>query len=230
MHPGDPLPAERQLAVRFGVSRMTLRKAVDELAAAGRVIGRHGAGTFVTGPKVAQPLTATSFTDDMLARGLTPGERTLFAVTDPAGPVIGRRLGISPETRVLRVRRLRLAEQEPMAIEDLRVPAWLVSGLVGEDLADRSFYTVLAQCYGLRITSGVQTFESTVTDEEGSGLLHVPTHSPAFLFERTSVSGDATTVEYVHSVYRGDRYRIVTAIQPAAPRTTEVSVSTGVRS
>src|SRR5699024_6973500 len=138
------------------VSRMTLRKAVDELANAGQLIRRHRAGTFVTGPKVAQPLTATSFTDDMRARGLTPRSRTLTAATHLAGPLIARRLAVSPETSVQRVRRLRLAEQEPMALEDLYIPAVLVPGLTGQDLVDSSFYTVLAQRYGLRVATGIQ--------------------------------------------------------------------------
>lgn len=215
MQPGDPLPAERELAHRAGVSRMTLRKAVDELVADGRLVRRHGAGTFVAATKVAQRLTATSFTDDMRARGLVPGARTLAASTSLAGAVLGRRLDVSPSADVLRVRRLRLADAQPMAIEDLHVPAALVPGLSGQELSDQSFYALLEQRYGVRVAAGVQALEPTVTDPEESELLGVPVHSPAFLFERTSRGEDNTIVEFVRSVYRGDRYRIVTEIRPA---------------
>ncbi|MQA62667.1 MAG: UTRA domain-containing protein [Actinophytocola sp.] len=214
---GDPLPAERELASRVGVSRMTLRKAVDELVAAGRVVRRRGMGTFVAGPKLAQPLTATSFTEDMLARGHVPGARTVSARTGPAGAVIGRRLEVSPGDEVLRVRRLRLADDQPMAIEELHVPTAIVPGLTGEDLVDHSFYELLQQRYGVRISSGIQVLEPTVTDPEESELLGVPMHSPAFLFERASRSEDGTVIEFVRSIYRGDRYRIVAEIRTGTP-------------
>lgn len=215
--PGELLPAERELAQRVAVSRMTLRKAVDELVAAGRVVRRHGRGTFVAGPKMAQPLTATSFTEEMRARGLQPGARTLSASTCLAGARVGRRLGVSPDAEILRVRRLRTADGQPMAIEDLHVPTAVAPGLTGVELTDKSFYAVLADRYGVHIATGVQTLEPTVTDPEESELLEVPVHSPAFLFERTSKSADGGAVEFVRSVYRGDRYRIVAEIRTVAP-------------
>ncbi|MDV6012895.1 GntR family transcriptional regulator [Haloechinothrix sp. LS1_15] len=213
MRAGDPLPAERELASRLGVSRMTLRKAVDQLVTTGRVVRRHGAGTFVAAPKVAQPLTVASFTEDMRARGHVPGARTVAESIRPAGAVIGRRLEISPGVEVLRVHRLRLADGWPMAIEELHVPAALVPGLTGAELVDRSFYELAEQRFGLRVATSLQELEPTVTAPEESELLGVPVHSPAFLFERTSRSGDGTVVEFVRSIFRGDRYRIVTEVR-----------------
>ncbi|SNR36174.1 transcriptional regulator, GntR family [Haloechinothrix alba] len=226
MRPGDPLPAERELAARVGVSRMTLRKAVDELVTAGRVVRRHGAGSFVAATKVTQPLTASSFTEDMLARGHVPGSRTLDTTTCSAGAVLGRRLEVSPEAEVLRVRRLRLADGAPMAIEDLHVPAALVPGLHGTDLADHSFYAFLEQRFGVRVVTGSQALEPTVTDPEESELLGVPVHTPAFLFERTSRDEHGTVVEFVRSIYRGDRYRIVAEIHAGRPAPTPATGGT----
>ncbi|MBB4929562.1 GntR family transcriptional regulator [Lipingzhangella halophila] len=214
IQPGDPLPPERDLAARLSVSRTTLRKAIAELVSIGRLVRRHGVGTFIAGPKLAQALSATSFTEDMLARGFEPGARTLSARTRSAGAVLGRRLEVSPESEVLRVYRLRLADRDPMAIEELHVPSALVPGLSGDDLASHSFYALLEQCYGVRIATGVQALEPTVTTPEESELLRVPVHSPAFLFERTSRTEDGQVVEFVRSVYRGDRYRIVAEIAP----------------
>jgi GntR family transcriptional regulator len=97
-----------------------------------------------------------------------------------------------------------------MAIETLHVRASLVPGLSADDLESHSFYTLLSERYGIDIVGGRQTIEPTVTDEDESSVLGVPLHSPAFLFERTTNSRTGEIVEYVRSLYRGDRYRLVT--------------------
>jgi GntR family transcriptional regulator len=99
-----------------------------------------------------------------------------------------------------------------MAIETLHLPQGLVPGLTAKDLSG-SFYELLQERYGINIAYGTQAIEPTVTNEEESAALGVPLHSPAFLFERTSHDERDRTVEFVHSVYRGDRYRIVTELQ-----------------
>lgn len=212
---GDALPPERTLAVDFGVSRMTLRRAIDELVREGRVVRRQGAGTFVAAPKIAQSLAVTSFSEDMRRRGLTPGSRTLSIERMLAGPQLGWRLEISPGDSVVRVVRLRLADEVPMAIETLHVPADVVDGLEGEDLSDASFYELLASRFGTVLDHGIQTIEPTVTDESESPLLGVPLHSPAFLFERNSWATDGRCVEFVRSVYRGDRYQLTAELRPS---------------
>ncbi len=214
--PGDPLPPERELAAELGVSRVTLRRAVDELVLAGRVVRRSGAGAFVASPKMVQELTATSFSADMRTRGMRPGARTMSSEVIFAGAPLGRRLEVSPETRVLRVERIRLANDTPMAIETLVVPCDVVPGLTGQDLDGCSFYQLLAERFGVGLGSGVQVVEPTVTDAEESRLLEVPLHSPAFLFERTSRDEGGRVFEFVRSVYRGDRYQIVTELAPAS--------------
>ncbi|GGI08404.1 GntR family transcriptional regulator [Egicoccus halophilus] len=216
---GDALPAERTLAADLGVSRMTLRRAVDELVREGRLVRRQGAGTFVAAPKIAASLHVSSFSEDMRRRGHVPHSRTVAFEEMFAGPQLGRRLDVSPGARVLRVERLRLADEAPMAIETLHVPTDLVPGLSGEDLVDASFYELLSTRHGIVLARGLQEIEPTVTDERESALLEVPLHSPAFLFERTSWDGQGRTVEFVRSVYRGDRYRLTAELRPdgAAP-------------
>ena len=110
-----------------------------------------------------------------------------------------------------------------MALETLHVPAAIVPGLTRERLEDSSFYDLLEDEYGVVIASGTQSIEPTVTNEEESELLGVPLHSPAFLFERTSRTVDGATVEFVRSLYRGDRYRLVAELsqrrdRPAVPQ------------
>lgn len=211
---GDAIPPERALCDLFEVSRMTLRRAVDELVREGRLVRRQGAGTYVAAPKLAQQPSVASLTQDMRRRGLRPGSRTLSATTVVAGAWLGRRLDISPSHRVRVFRRLRLADAEPMALETLHVPEALVPGLTGEDLEDRSFYGILDERYGITVTAGVQTIEPTVTNEEESAALRVPHLSPAFLFELTTRTPEGLTVEFVRSVHRGDRSKLTVELHP----------------
>ena len=154
----------------------------------------------------------TSFTEDMRRRGMVPGSRTLELRTTTAGPWLGRILHVSPSELIVIVKRLRLADDETMAIETLHVRASLVPGLSAVDLESHSFYTLLSERYGIDIVGGLQTIEPTVTDEEESAVLGVPLHSPAFLFERTTRSENDAIVEFVRSIYRGDRYRLVSEL------------------
>ena len=208
---GDAIPSERQLSADLGVSRLTVRAALDELVREGYLIRKRGAGTFVSEPKIAQELTMTSFTDDMQSRGLRPASQTLDLRTVPAGARLGRLLHVSPSEPVLVAERLRLADGESMAIETVHIRAAHVPGLTAHDLEERSFYELLRDRYGIVVVGGEQTIEPTVTDEDESKALGVPLHSPAFRFERVTHSAAGEIVEFVESIYRGDRYRLVTS-------------------
>jgi GntR family transcriptional regulator len=208
---GTAIPSERQLSSDLGVSRLTVRAALDDLAREGYVVRRRGSGTYVQQPKISQELTITSFSEDMRRRGMVPGSKTLSMTTILAGARLGRFLQVSPSERILVIKRIRLADGETMAIETLHLPEALVPGLAPKDLSG-SFYELLQNRYGIVIATGTQAIEPTVTNEEESAALGVPLHSPAFLFERTSLDDRNRTVEFVHSVYRGDRYRIVTEL------------------
>ena len=209
---GEAIPSERQLSSDLGVSRLTLRAALEDLAREGYLVRRRGAGTFVSEPKIAQELTMTSFTDDMRRRGMQPSSRTLDLRVSPAGARLGRLLHVSPSEPVVVATRLRLADGESMAIETIHVRERHVPGLSARDLEELSFYELLRDRYGIVIVGGTQTIEPTVTDEEESEALGVPLHSPAFKFERITQSDAGETVEFVESVYRGDRYRLVTSL------------------
>ena len=168
LSPGEPFPVERDLARDLGVARMTLRRAVDLLVPSERLIRRQGSGTFVASPKVTQRLTATSFSADMRARGLRPGGHTVFARV-----IAGRHDAAPACSAYLRTRtsctcsRVRTADEEPMALEDLHVPCEVAPGLTGQDLEDTSFYELLAARYGTPIVAGTQTVEPCLTSVGG---------------------------------------------------------------
>jgi GntR family transcriptional regulator len=218
---GAAIPSERHLSSDLKVSRLTVRAALDELVREGYLVRRRGAGTFVAEPKVAKGMDASSFSDDMRARGLTPASRTLELRVIPAGARLGRMLHVSPSEPIVLAKRLRLADGEPMAIELLNVRAALVPGLSARDLEENSFYELLADRYSIEIVGGTQTVEPTVTNDEESTALGVPLHSPALLFERVTRATTGDIVEFTTSTYRGDRYRLETELglggRPAQP-------------
>ena len=212
---GDALPSERRLSTELQVSRPTLRAVLDELVREGLLLRRHGSGTYVAEPKIALPLTMTSFSEDMSRRGMVPSSRVVAFEVTTAGAKLGQRLHLSPVEEVWVITRLRLADDETMAIEWLHAPRRFLPDLKREDLAQQSFYELLNARQGIVIAKGVQTIEPTVTSQEEADLLGVPVHSPAFLFERTTEGEGVEVVEFVRSVYRGDRYRLVTELRPA---------------
>jgi GntR family transcriptional regulator len=212
---GASIPSERRLAASLGVSRPTLRNAIDELVREGLLVRRHGSGTYVAESKIALPLTMTSFSEDMARRGMRPSSEVLSFETISAGAKLGQRLRISPAEPVWAIRRLRLADDETMAIEFLHVPKCVVPKLKREDLEGHSFYELLRERFGIVVASGVQTIEPTVTSEDEAEMLGVPLHAPAFLFERVTESERGEVVEFVRSVYRGDRYKLVAELRPA---------------
>jgi GntR family transcriptional regulator len=132
--------------------------------------------------------------------------------TIAAGPQLTLRLQLAPAAPVLRVVRLRVVDGEPMAIERLHLPAELVHGLTPADMVAGSFYGVLRERFGVDVHNAVQTLEATVTDETEAELLGVPQHFPALMVERTTRDTSGRIVEFVRSVYRGDRYRVTSEL------------------
>jgi len=202
-----PIPSERELGDRFGLSRMTVRQAVDRLVAEGALYRVPGRGTFVARAKIVMPLRLTSFTQDMRARGLAPGAVDIGRGTVAASEVVAGSLGLAPGDPVHLVERLRTADGEPMAIERAHLPARVTPGLLDETLEDRSLYAVLQEKFGLLLDTGEQTIEAVTAAASDARLLGVSRGSPVLLLVRRSFAGDLP-VEYVTSTYRGDRYQL----------------------
>ncbi|MFE2915225.1 GntR family transcriptional regulator [Kitasatospora indigofera] len=217
--PGDAIPSERTLCERLGVSRPTLRAAVDELVAAGLLVREHGRGMFVAPAKITQELAPAGGGPgfSLPKASSTWAGRVLEFTTLPAGAGIGRKLHLTPAAHILYIARLRLVDGEPMAIEHLHVPAALVPGLAPADMESGDFYQLLGTAYGVEVHEAVQAIEPTVVSEREAKLLGVPVLSPALRFERLTTDRTGRPVEYVHSVYRGDRYRILSRMSLAEP-------------
>jgi DNA-binding GntR family transcriptional regulator len=218
---GERLPAERELAERVGVSRMTLRQALGSLERRGLVerrVGRRG-GTFVAEPKIERDLTALAgLTAQLRRQGHRAGARVISAEEGPAGVRTARVLGVDPGAGVFRVVRVRLSDDQPLALERSLFPAARFPGLL-EGPLDGSLYDVLEERYGDRPVRAVESLEPVVAGAAEAELLEVKEGAPLLLVERTAYNRGGVAVEYARDVFRGDRTRVVVesaaALQPA---------------
>jgi GntR family transcriptional regulator len=202
--PGDRLPSERDLALRFGVSRMTLRQALGALEQQGRLVrskGRYG-GTFVAEPKL-ELVGAAGLSDQLRGLGVAPGARVLQAVERDARPdetVLGR--------RVLAIERVRLANGRPVALERGAYAADAFPGLLDERL-DGSLYELMRRRYDDAPTRAVERLEPALARTAEAAALGIERGAPVMLVERTAFSVSGRPLERSHDVFRGDRTRIV---------------------
>ncbi|GAA0522214.1 GntR family transcriptional regulator [Saccharopolyspora subtropica] len=204
--PGSPVPSERDLAARYGVSRLTVREAVGHLVAEGLLVRVRGKGTFTTRPRVDSQLHLASFTEDMRRRGMRPETVVLEAAEAVPPPGTARALGLAPGEPAYRLSRLRKANGAPMAVERGWYHAAALPGLLDHDLTG-SIYTLLAHRYGVRLESGTQTVLAEGTDAETARLLGVRTGSPALVFRRVATA-QGQPIEDMTSWYRGDLYQV----------------------
>ncbi len=215
--PGEPLLPERTLAARFSTSRTTIRQALRELTIEGRLLRMQGRGTFAAVPKMAQPLQLTSYTEDMRRRGLASRSKLLAVGNVPADDELAWRLDVRERARVLRIERLRMASDEPMAIETTHLVAGRFPGLARRLGDSVSLYELLANEYDVHLVEAEETIETVPAPPKEAELLNTTVGYPMLLLSRHSRDVSGRAVEYVRSFYRGDRYKFVAHLQrPAA--------------
>jgi GntR family transcriptional regulator len=210
MKPGDRLPAEDELAATYSVSKATVRQALNELSVAGVLRREQGRGTFVADPKLAQgPREMTSFTDEMRARGFRPESKVLKQDVIKAEAEIAEILQIAEGDQVMRLKRLRLADGEPMGIQTAYLSLALVPQLAQEDFTDASLYEVIERKCGLWPARAQETYFAVLLDRADAKLLMVAADSPALSAERIAYLASGQPLELTYSIMRGDRYKIV---------------------
>ena len=210
---GSSMPSERRLADETGVSRMTARRAIDELVRAGLLTREVGRGTFTAQPAVSMPLQLTSFTEDMRARGYESSSRVLHMGVIPADEQVAEIFGTEVSADVILLARLRLADGAPMVIERSHLRADAFPGLDGYDFASESLYRVLAEDYGVRFEAGEQVIRAGIVRDGDAQTLSIPQGAPVLELVRTSISrGDV--VEWTTSTYPASRFELSARIAP----------------
>lgn len=208
--PGDQLPSERVLADRHGVARMTVRGVIDQLVRDGLVHRVHGQGTFVSEPRIAQSSSLTSFSEDMATRGMVPSSIVLAQEVVPAPAAIALSLELPAGEEIVRIKRIRLGDGDPIALEHTHLPARRFPGLEEVDLTDRSLYVVLSHEYGCALGTSEQRIAAVALRDADAHLLHTDADTPALRIERVTRDARGAPIELVRSIYRGDRFELHT--------------------
>lgn len=214
---GDLLASEEELARVYQVSRMTARQALHGLKARGYALSQKGRGTFVTKPKLEKNIMhLRGFTEDMKQRGMVPSSQLLEQTVVKASEEIAGSLKIEPETAVMKLRRLRLADGTPMALEESHVPLRPFPGLERINFARQSLYYILRENYGVRVAWADETIEALPATREESELLTIPRRASVLSISRVIITTEQIPIEVACSRYRGDRYRALIRV-PTTP-------------
>jgi GntR family transcriptional regulator len=212
LRPQEALPPERDIATEFGISRITVRKAIDGLVADGMLTRRQGAGTFVGGRVEKQFSKLTSFSEDMAARGRTSRSEWITQAEGAVNSDESLTLGLSPGSRVFRFHRIRYADEQPMALEYSTIPGF---GLPGLDMVGVSLYAAL-EAAGHRPVRALQRLRAVLFNAEQAKLLEIQAGAPGLFIERRSFLEDGRAIETTHSWYRGDAYDFVAELNALA--------------
>lgn len=208
--PGDLLPGERTLEEEYGVSRITVRRAIGDLVAAGKLRRVRGKGTFVAPSPLVSRLHLASFSEEMAQQRVHAASEILRAATAPPPPQVAAFFGTPPETPHIQLRRLRLGDGEPYAVDHAWYNAQLVPDLLAHNVK-QSVYSLLETRYGLPITEAEQTVTAASATEANASLLDVAPGTALLHIARFARS-EAHAVEYCASLYRSDRYWLTTRV------------------
>jgi len=207
LKPGDLIPSESQLCSQYGVSRSTVRQALNQLAEERLIIRRRGKGSFIASEKLSRNLNHLyNFTEDMLSMGLAPHSEVLEQTKLDAPYDIIRALGITAEKlEVFKLTRVRYANGEPVLLETTYIPLYLCPGITNEDFASKSLYEVLRTKYSMDLFRAVETYEAVKLNRETSKLLKCKPSVAAFSIQRTAYLETGIAYEFTTSVVRSDK-------------------------
>jgi GntR family transcriptional regulator len=207
--PGDLITPESELIDQFSVSRSTVRQVLDMLVNEGLIYRQRGRGSFVAHPTLEQSmLRIVSFTEDMRQRGFKPGTHILSASLVPASDDIAEKLNVEVGEPLACVERLRLADDEPMSIEESFLVHRFFPDVLQHDYASHSLREILERDYGIRLVRAKQVIQAIEAPRRLAELLEIKVRSALLAIERVSFSQDSIPVEFLRLYHRGDRYTL----------------------
>jgi GntR family transcriptional regulator len=210
--PDTQLPSERELCSHYGISRITVRKALSELAHQGLIYTAVGKGTYVSDARTLdeelQPLS--SFTQGIERRGMRVSSAVLDSAILNADDQLAGRLHIPRGAEVVKLDRLRLADDLPIAVQRSLLPHHLCQGLLGYDLSARSLFAVLRTEYGWHLARACTTIEAALAQSDEAQLLDLTLPAAVLISEQTTYVDTGALIELTRSVFRGDRYKFHT--------------------
>jgi len=218
LKPGELLPSEFALAERYGVSRLTLRKAIGDLVAEGYLLRKQGVGTYVAEAKPVQiQPSPMGFSARMSKEGRIPTSRVVSIKRKRATKNISKKLEIPGGSSIVEIVRIRLVDDEPVLLETTQIAADLVPEIDKHDLR-KSLYQVLEEHYGIHLSQGEQFIEPILLTEYNAELLNAKPGVPALWVETTAWNKLGKPIEMTTGVLRGDKSRYYFRIQAGTTR------------
>lgn len=206
---GDTFTTELDLMAEYRVSRATIRQVMERLVSEGLIYRQQGKGTFVAEPTLEQGLTRIiSFTEDMRRRGLIPETQILSKAIIPANEDVARALRIETGAEVAYLKRLRLANNEPMCIEESYLDYKICPNIFAFDFSIQPLREILDKNYSVRIIRALQKIHAVVAPHDTARLLKINSPSALLFIERTSFNELDKPVEFLRLYFRGDRYSL----------------------
>ena len=210
---GEQLPSENELAIKFKVSRMTIRESIEDLVDEGLLYRRHGVGTFVAYPHLQRDHTRlTSFFDKAENEGVQVQAQLLKLEVIPAKPRVAGALDIPVGSHVIRVKTLRCANGVPITVHDAYMPHKLFPTLVNENLEVQHLWTLFEKA-GYRVKRAIQKLEAREASKDVANLMKIREGAPILFKERTVYADDGTPVEFTYCYNRGDIYSLTVALE-----------------
>ncbi len=211
---GQQIPSEFKLCEQFKVSRTVVRQAISSLVQSGYLNREKGRGTFVTRPKITENLfqNLTGTYEDMLARGIKLDTKVLENIKWEADSEILEILKLKSGEPVIKIKRLRFINNEPIALVTTYLPYKICPSLLKENLTNRSLYGVLEDKYTLKISNGRRSLEAVSADKKEATLLGIKAGAPLMLLNSISYLEDGRPIEYFSALHRGDRSKFVVSL------------------
>jgi len=202
-----PIPTEIEISEYFGISRPTVRQAINELVMEGYLYRIKAKGTFISKPKISQDflLVLDSFNNEMKKKGLTPSTKILARELVKSDEKVSQTLKINEGDEVIKLSRLRFANDEPIVFVITYVPYSICPGLMTHDLETESIYEIIEKESGMLISNATRSLESMIAGDFEAKLLNIPKGAPIQYFESVITLENDTPVEYSLAKYRSDR-------------------------
>jgi len=220
LKPGNQISSQHELREKYSMSHMTIRRAINELITEGVLLSIQGKGIYVAEKtRTGDMSSLVGYEKQMAHVGLVPSTRLLLAEIISASTVLARVLDVDVASSLVHIRRLRLADGEPLSLSDSYLPSALCPGILKYDFNVASLFSTLREVYHLRLARGVSTIESILANQEQAELFNISLPAAFLLREQITYLDTGQAIEYSRTFIRGEKFHVLLEESESQPTT-----------